>query len=304
MRRFPAMATLRLLRPADIPLVDPLLKSSYGNPNSYAPRLRRLLSLEPGGWLLLETEGRPLGMGGVTIMGKTAYFGLVAVSPRAQRRGIATIVMKHLLGIAEGRGCLTFLLDASDAGKRLYGKLGFVEEDKVGLWQRESGSGLPTVPATRGATRVVTLAEENALRGRAAESLPAELLALDAAVWGDNRTKVLASYAKDDPSLFALARYADDRLAGWACAQKEAGILGPWLARDANSASSLLAWALGREESRVETVYIPAANAEGARLLTGAGFTRKRSLTHMRLGRALDPTRRRLVYSQANFALG
>lgn len=288
------MISLRAMRPEDIPALDPILMAAYGNPRSFAPRLVRLLSLGAAGrWLVAELDGRPAGTGGLTFLGRACYIGLVAVEPSLQRRGIASLVMERLIGLAREAGCASILLDASAKGRPLYERLGFVAEDGVSVMERPSGSsGEPPAAFAVPGVEVSTL-----------DSAPAfeELAALDEELWGADRRVVLASYCADDPGRVALARRSG-RLAGYAIAQREQPILGPWLARDGEAASALLGWALG--EAAPAIAYLPGANEEDARLLARAGFSASRSLTHMRLGEALPPSRRRFIYSQANFAVG
>jgi hypothetical protein len=264
-----------------------------------------LLALEPEGWIVAEGEegGTPAGMGGIVVMGKTGYVGLVATDPTLQHRGVATLVMRRLLEKASAHGCDRILLDASDAGKPLYEKLGFTSEDGVGHWLRDAreGEGLPAVGAD---LRVSSLAEEGQSGSIAPGSLPSDLLRLDKACWGDSRERVIAAYISDDPALAFVARDAGGEARGYAILQRGAAIVGPLAALDAAAASALLGRTLAKAGTEKLNAYIPDANLEAARLFGAEGFERSRTLTHMRLGSPLDSRRRRLVYSQINFALG
>lgn len=310
------MVVVRALREADVAAVDPLLMAAYGSPKSFAPRLRRLLEIEPEGWLLAEEGGRPLGTGGLVVFGSSAYVGLVATEPSAQGRGVATRVMRRLLGLAEERGCARVLLDASAAGRPLYEKLGFVADDGIGLWQRPA---LPRpLPGTANPSsgwsdepRILSLADEVRTEGgagrkerSASPALPEELLAFDGRCWGERRDRALELFAGADPARCFLARGPEGRLQGYGLLQAEAGVVGPLLALHKEAAAALLARLLAAADPGELVAYIPAANEAGARLFGAAGFALQRSLTHMRLGPPLDAERRRLVYSQANFALG
>lgn len=321
------MIRIRPLSAADIPLVDPLLMAAYGNPQSFVPRLERLLRLEPEGWLLAEEEGKPLGTGGVTMYGTTAYVGLVAVDPRAQSRGIGRAVMERVLALAAGRGAATILLDASDAGRPLYEKLGFVTDDGVGLWRREApaeaaveaageaageavSAGAPTRHGEAG-PRIEPLAaapgEENGVAGTMAAAL-AEFARLDEWAWGADRGRLLRDLAADPSCAASGARGEGGEAAGYVFLQAGQAVVGPLVARESRAAGALLDWALDEARSRritsPLTAYLPAANAEGAAALAARGFALQRSLAHMRLGPPLEAGRRRLVYSQASFALG
>ena len=302
---------LRLLSALDIPSIDPLLMAAYGNPRSFAPRLERLLSIEPEGWIVAEetessedgSAARIVGMGGIVVMGGTGYIGLVASDPAMQRRGIATLVMRRLFEIAADRRCERMLLDASLSGRPLYEKLGFLAEDTVGQWVRKAGA-YEGGGSSGFEGSVSTLAEAGFGRGFSPAQLPTELADLDLACWGDHRARALASYAADDPALVFLARGPDGRLKSYAILQSGTGILGPFVALEASAAAALLSVALVHGSLIDLTAYLPGANVEGRILLERAGFALARELTHMRLGEALDSSRRRLVYSQASYALG
>ncbi|HUX39903.1 MAG TPA: GNAT family N-acetyltransferase [Rectinemataceae bacterium] len=298
---------LRNLTVSDIPMVDPLLMAAYDRPYSYSGRLRRLLELEPEGWIAAEPDGEqggmPAGMGGIVVMGKTGYVGLVATDPALQHRGVATLVMRRLLEIAASRACERVFLDASDAGKPLYEKLGFVAEDGVGHWVRKPRDEGGRDAATTG-SRVYPLAEEGPSQARALGDLLSDICRLDRSCWGDNRDRVLAAYISDDPASALVARGPEGEARGYAILQREAAHLGPMVALDGASASVLLGRVLAIAGAVTLNAYIPEANLEAARLFGAEGFERTRALTHMRLGSPLDTRRRRLVYSQANFALG
>ena len=311
------MVALRTLTTGDIPAVDPLLMAAYGNPRSFAARLRRLLALEPAGWVLAEEPGaagekaeeespRPAGMGGLVVMGGTAYIGLVATDPGLQGRGVATQVMRRLIELARSRGCVRVLLDASAAGRPLYEKLGFVALDSVGLWERpgaRAGEAL-VGSALVGVAGTTSLSDLGIAPGCRAAELPPDLIELDRRCWGDRRDRVIASLAAEDPGRAFVFRLPDETMTGYAIYQGAAGILGPVAALEAGSAESLIGRALGAAGAEALAAYLPGANLEGARILGAAGFRLSKSLTHMGLGSPLDPERRRLVYSQANFALG
>jgi predicted N-acetyltransferase YhbS len=279
----------RTMRVADVETVDLLLMESYGNKTSFRPRLERHLRLEPEGWLVAEEAGRVVGTGGLTVMGRTGWIGLVGVDPAAQRRGIASLLTRRLLELADERGCARVLLDASPSGKPVYDKLGFVAEDEVAVWQRAGGA--------------ARLEGAGSIAIEAGASAREELLALDRQVFGDDRARVVASFIADDPAAVLVARGPAGDLRGYAIAQGS-GMIGPWVALDTVAARALLVEVLERRGALALSVCLPAVNDAGASLLEEAGFARARSLTHMRRGDALEVARRRRIFGQANLAFG
>lgn len=84
-----------------------------------------------------EEDGATVAMGGATYFalppndwcpnGKTAYIGSVYTRPAYRRQGIAMRLTSLLIEEAKAQKCQRILLNASDAGKPLYEKLGFAD---------------------------------------------------------------------------------------------------------------------------------------------------------------------------------
>ncbi len=289
--------TIRVMTEADFPAVDYLLQVAYASSRTYVGRLRRQLALQPDGWLIAERDGAMVGVGGITAMGSVGYIGLVGTAPAAQRQGIATALMRALMAVGEGAGCTCLLLDASNAGKPLYERLGFETVDTVTVWRREADS-------STGLSGDKFADEQGiALLPYTQESV-AQVAAFDASGYGAGRERVVASFLADDPALVRLARDTAGVIQGYLILQADGDAIGPWLATSPSAARALLAWALSFAGAHTLITQTPGANQDGAELLTDAGFTPIRSLTHMRRGAPLSPTRRQIVYSQANLALG
>ncbi len=283
---------LRLMRDADLPAIDRLLRLAYGNEHDYIVRLRRHLSLQPDGWLVAESGGALVGCGGSTIMGMVSYIGLVGVDPALQRRGIATGLMRALIAWSQEHSCSSVLLDASDKGKPLYLQLGFAIEDTVSIWRAQKTAALSeTLP---GAATIQPFQESD---------LP-EIIAFDARGYGARRDHVITPFIKDNPALVRVARAHDGVMQGYLAIQAESHVVGPWLAATPDTAHALLVDALARHGSLVEVAITPDANVEAADSLRSLGFAPSRRLAHMRLGAPLPPSRRQMVYGQINLALG
>jgi len=258
--------TLCELEFPDVEEMSRLLACAFARESNWAPRLRRALALGPGNWLGVRdadgasgaaeaaTSADPadpaalVGMGGITVMGAVAYVGFVAVHPSRQGRGIARAIMERLLALAAERGCPTLLLDASQAGRPLYERLGFVEEDEVGLWRRDAATAKSLgADSPHSALSLSTLAQaEESVPGGFGDSLR-EATLFDSALWGADRSALLTSFAAEDPASFAIVRRADDNIAGYAILQRGDGVLGPWLARSPDAARKMLDWAFAAE---------------------------------------------------------
>lgn len=277
---------VRRLSVEDLPIAGVILDAAYG-PGERAARLRRYLSLQPDGWFLGLLDGEAVGLGGALNYGACAYLGLMAVHPRAQRRGVARAVAERILGWLDGAGCPSVLLDASPMGAPLYASLGFAPDEESILFRRDPSRSLPEARAV--------------LAPLERRDLP-EVTAFDAPVFGALRPAVLASYCDDLAGRAWLLRNAEGVVEGYAFAQS--AVIGPWAAIDAARAETLLTAAFAVAYHEPPTVMIPSTNIAGVALLERQGFSPVRALLHMRRGGARPPGRREQLFGRASFAIG
>lgn len=298
---------VRTLTATDVEVAAAIAEAAYGGPRERRSELARYVSLQPEGWMLAVRGGTPAGLGGAIDYGPFAYIGLMAVHPSLQRQGIAQAIVEHLLAWIQAQGCPMILLDASAMGQPLYAKLGFIEDDNVVVFVRDSAPTVhPAAPqvSLAGAEDIAT----RLLAGRGyavsharAEDVP-DLVAFDTPIFGARRDRVLASYLADDPSRAFLTRDADGTIGGYLVAQEHT--LGPWVAQTPRDAEALLAHAVALPYETPPQVLVPAANRQASGMLERYGFTAQRTLSHMRLGGTRSPTQRDLIYGQTSFALG
>ncbi|MFD7226868.1 GNAT family N-acetyltransferase [Streptomyces sp. NPDC059881] len=186
-------------------------------------------------WGLLLAAGRgygiddPAGKGLVAGCVVTSYgpglsaIGMVLVAERYARQGVGRRLMKHVLTEA---GATPLTLHATPYGQPLYEELGF---SHVGRAEMVRGHFRPSGPAPRATTRPAT-----------AEDLPA-ILRLDAEVFGLDRTHIITRL----PAFADQLRIAeaDGALTGFAAVwpNMETHVVGPLIARDTDTAKSLIA---------------------------------------------------------------
>lgn len=280
--------TIRILTDDDLEVATAITRAAYRTPRSRTSELARNIALQPDGWFLATLDGKAVGMGGALDYGPFAYVGTVGVLPEAQRRGVATAIMKTLLTWLADRGCPTVLLDASEDGAPLYARLGFVEDDKTLLFQ--PGDATPVL-SDRPTTLISSAAPDNL----------AEMIAFDTPIFGAVRGSVLASFQTSLPERVFVARDDDGTLSGYLYAQHEA--VGPWVCRDDRAAEDLLSMALRLPFNAGPTVIVGAANERASGLLVSHGFRLQRTLSHMRLGPPVA-RHRDVIFGQASFAIG
>ncbi|MGH4034757.1 GNAT family N-acetyltransferase [Actinomycetota bacterium Odt1-20B] len=160
-----------------------------------------------------------------------AAIGMVLVAERHARQGVGLRLMHHVI---EEAGTTPLTLHATPYGQPLYEQLGFKTTGRAEMVRGRftSGGQEPQVP-TRPAT---------------AEDLPA-ILRLDTEVFGLDRTHMLTRL----PAFSDLFRVAelDGEIVGYASAwpNMETHVVGPLIARDTETAKSLIA-SLGTRSDR------------------------------------------------------
>lgn len=81
-------------------------------------------------------DGRPAAALAIIDRGDDAYVALVATRPEAQRRGLASELLRHALREAAERGIATTTLEATAAGAPVYARLGYHDVGVVEMWER------------------------------------------------------------------------------------------------------------------------------------------------------------------------
>ena len=133
---------IRLLDKACLP--DLLALSAAAGWNQTEADWRRLLELEPGGCFGVVAGGRIASSATVITYGRElAWIGMVLTLPDYRGRGFATRLMERCLDYCGEKGVAAVRLDATEMGRPVYARLGFVEEYEV---QRRTGL-LPPSPA-------------------------------------------------------------------------------------------------------------------------------------------------------------
>ncbi len=280
--------SIRLLADADLESADAILKSAFRYTESRIMELRMYRRVQPDGWFLALSDGRPVGMVGATNYADFAYVGSMAVHQDFQRQGVGLALMRHLLAWLDKQMAPLVLLDASEKGQPLYEKLGFLTSDYTHVFQH-SGVG-PSYPFPRH-VQVMTFQDLNAL------------VKYDRDVFGADRVRVLHDLLDTFPGRAFMVRDQQGRVTGYLFAQGNR--IGPWVAQRPQDAEGLLQAALSLSYEGAISVVIPDLNQDGMVLLARYGFNRLRTNRHMGRGQGTSPTMaRRKVYGQTSLALG
>jgi GNAT superfamily N-acetyltransferase len=200
--------------------------------------------------------------------GRFAWISMVLVAGEYRRRGLASRLMGRCIEELTAAG-LVPVLDATPAGRAVYGALGF--EDAWGFYRLACGeAGASSLPAPAGA--VIQPIDD---------AVFSELCRYDAAVFGADRSGVLARLRGRLPPAELVARRGG-QVCGLLLGRdgRSATQLGPLVADDAAIAQALLARGLAAIDG---PVYIDLADAQaGLRAwLEGLGFAAQRPFTRM-----------------------
>lgn len=229
----------------------------------------RLIALDPEGCFLAETDGQPAGTATTIRYGdQVGWIGMLVVVPELRGRGIGTALLTHCIRYLQSHGVEAIMLDATEMGRPLYEKLGFVGEFSIG---RMSGP---------------------LLRGPAPDVRPMQVSDLEAAsaydrrVFGADRRRLLATYLQGEGSSAGWLVEEDGRVRGYCLLRpgSRRWQIGPLLAEDQATAEQLLFAAMSG--SRSPTVYLDvlADKTSWIAFLQARGFRRERGYTRMRLG--------------------
>jgi len=248
-------------------------------------RLRRYLQLEPEGWFGLEDGGGLVALGGAVQFGALAWLGLMVVDPARQRQGLGRTVATAAIEWVQRRGCSTIQLIATPAGAPLYRQLGFVPDG-----ESHELSGIPRpLPAGTGPSTVHRWRPEDT----------EEVGRLEAPAFGADRSRLLATYAREFADSAWVARDDRGQIRGFILVQEDS--LGPWCAMDDRVAGQLLDVALRGVTRPIKAGVI---DDVATALLVLRGLAPVRPLPRMRLGPEVPHSAVPLLLAHASYAVG
>lgn len=196
----------------------------------------------------LRQERRFCGLVTAVAYPKSGWIGNLLV-PQAERgKGYGARLFDYAVAELQRQGVTTLWLTASDQGAPLYRRRGFVSVDQVQRWVlRTVGSAIEPTGRSQSLTR---------------------LLVADAAVWGENRARLLAPLAQGA----LIVSFGQT----WAMLQAGEGrqVLGPWTSsgqcpRDNRQVLMAVLAAASQEAELVSDVLVSSPNSS---LLAAAGF--------------------------------
>jgi len=279
----PTGTTVRPMLPVDVAAAaDAVRRGDWGDREAFFRFAATHPNCRP---ILAERDGQIVGTGVATVSGRVGWVGAIWVAPVLRGRGLGRAITEAVIEELEGSGCRTLVLVATEAGRRVYERLGFeILTHDHALVATGVGAGRPAsapVPSVRAFAP--------------AHDLDA-VAALDGWATGEDRRHILATCdgwvvvgAAGEVTAFALR----SPFGGVAT-----------VARDAFDALRL--FDLRRREAGPDDRIRAGAldeNASGLERLVAAGWTEVWSGPRMIRGEPLDwtPTG---IWSQFNHAIG
>lgn len=251
-------ATVRPALRAEAPLVADLLRRA-----GFGSTVGRLLDYPFGGRsakvFVAEARAAIVGTASVASFGRTGWIGALGVEPVARRRGIGGALTERCVTWLHERGAQTVLLYATDQGRPVYERLGFVAEGSATAWRGVAG-------ARRGLV-VRRLTDDDRVK----------VLSVDRAATGENRDAVIDQLRP----LRGVAIDDGDSVMGFAVASawgSGAAIIG----HDEDVGLALMSAAAAGPEPA--TLIVPDTNPAAADAVRRWGFARYNTAERMRLG--------------------
>jgi ribosomal protein S18 acetylase RimI-like enzyme len=214
---------------------------------------------DPGGCLLAELDGEPVGMCIATPYGASAFIGELIVLPQARGKGIGAALLNHAVDYLQKNGARSVYLDGVPKAVPMYQRNGF----KIVCRSLRFSGSLP--PGLHDEVRPMHLAD-----------LP-DVLALDRRAFGANRSFFLKRRWELHPELgrvliekgkiagFILGRCGE----GWVSA-------GPWVVEeDARHTLELLESLAAEVKEDYFSVGILECNQTAIKLVRSIGFTER-----------------------------
>jgi GNAT superfamily N-acetyltransferase len=175
--------------------------------------------------------GKVIGCGALICFVETAWIALMAVEPGLQRRGTGSLIMGTLMKSARNLGYRTVKLDATNFGRGLYARHGFVDEYPAKVYE---------IPAR------CDLGEESGPKVRLDEALAGWCLLLDREAIGDDRSVLLNAALADGAKVLMVEEEGFGVLHG----RK----VGPVIARNTDAAIAIVRRAGSFGANRI---YVP-----------------------------------------------
>jgi GNAT superfamily N-acetyltransferase len=119
----PPGTSVRPMLPVDVAAAaDAVRRGDWGDREAFLRFAATHPNCRP---FLAERDGAIVGTGVATVSGRVGWVGMIWVAPALRGLGLGRAITETVIEELEGSGCRTFVLVATEAGRRLYERLGF-----------------------------------------------------------------------------------------------------------------------------------------------------------------------------------
>lgn len=273
------------LKVGDFEIAGEIMGAAFGRPENWSGQLAFNHRLQPDGYWGAYHHGGLVGLVGVIVYSTKAYVGLLAVHPDHQQKGIGLALMQYLLRWLEEKNIADVVLDASDQGKNLYNRLGFVSVEHILTYERKP----TTLPCDF--VEVLPITSSNIQ----------DIARFDKDIFGADRGRVLQALHEAFPHRGRFYT-SEGRIKGYLICQEKR--IGPWVMHGREGAECLLKTALSLPYDGAASVVVPGNNHEVKKLLTTNGFELTRTHYHMIRGSGRLIGQRKNIFGQTSLSLG
>jgi len=179
------------MRPADVDAATAaVLRGDWGDRRSWFAFVAGHARCRP---IVAEDDGVIVGTGVGTVNGAVGWVGTVFVVPERRGGGLGRALTERVCADLEAAGCRTLVLVATEAGRRLYERMGFDVVDTYATVEHEATGATGATNATADPGRPRSDASLALAPFTAADV--ADAAALDRAATGEDRAHLLAAFA-------------------------------------------------------------------------------------------------------------
>jgi GNAT superfamily N-acetyltransferase len=279
----PPGTSVRPMLPVDVAAAaDAVRRGDWGDREAFLRFAATHPNCRP---ILAQRDGEIVGTGVATVSGRVGWVGMIWVAPALRGLGLGRAITETVIEELEGSGCRTFVLVATEAGRRLYERLGFdILTHDHALVAPGLGAGRRHFAPSPSIRAFVPARDLDAVG------------ALDGWATGEDRRHILATCDG-----WVVERVAGE-VTAFALRSPFGGVV--TVARDA--ADALRLFDLRRQDAGPEGGIRAGAldeNAAGLKRLLAEGWTEVRTSLRMIKGSPLDWTPAG-IWSQFNHAIG
>jgi len=228
---------------------------------------QRFFNMGHEGCFVAEFGGHLAGTTMTFISDKVAWIAMVLVEKNARGKGIGTALLKHALEYLDVCKIRTVRLDATQLGRPIYERLGFVLEYELVRFEG-------IAPPGRAVTTVKNATPE----------ILNDVIEFDKRMTGENRAKMIKALFEEFPENTSVLMHGD-KLEGFVTMRSgnNAVQIGPCTAT-LNAGPDLLSYALHKFAGKAVYIDIPTDNTNSVKIAESSGLKIQRRFVRMHRG--------------------